>query len=62
MGLVNFDVFQIKWVVGNCFSDIPSDYVSCFLLNFTDEFLGNLIDEKLAEKPGRPIYSKKKHF
>jgi len=29
------------------------------LLNFTDKFLGNSIDEKLAEKLGRSIYPKK---
>ncbi|MGL4669756.1 MAG: hypothetical protein ACRCVG_04075, partial [Methanobacteriaceae archaeon] len=59
MVLVKSDVCQTKWVVGNRFSDIPSDHVSRFLLNFTDEFLGNSLDEKLVEKFGRPIYSKK---
>lgn len=59
MVLVKSDICQTKWIIGNRFDDIPSDHVSRFLLNFTDEFLGKSIDEKLIEKSGRPIYPKK---
>lgn len=59
MVLVKSDVCQTKWIKGNRFDDIPSNHVSRFLLDFTNEFLGNSLDEKLIEKPGRPIYSKK---
>lgn len=59
MVLVKSDVCQTKWVIGNRFDDIPEGHVSRFLLDFTNEFLGNSLDENFVEKPGRPIYPKK---